>query len=1054
MKRIVSSRSNQQKRKYLEVKETLLPAVADPSKPDYDADMKARVILPLDACSALTLIIGIFCPQVEAAIPDAQETAFIANPRQLILAGRRSGEGYFSQDGHQLVFQAERSPENPFFQIFTLDFRSGDIQQVSPGMGKTTCSFFHPDGKTILFASTHHDPLALEKQKEVLQQRANGQEQRYAWDYDPTMDLFKTAADGGFKQLTDAEGYDAEGSFSPNGKWIAFCSNRHAYQSSAENAQKRLEIDPSFYGEIYLMRSDGTELRRLTQVDGYDGGPFFSPKGDRIIWRRFDEDGIQANIMTMDLDGKDVRILTEDFGMAWAPYYHPSGEYVIFTTNREGFSNFELYIVDHQGAHEPIRISFTDGFDGLPVFSPDGTQLVWTSNRYAAQPGSKDKGHLFMADWNHEAALEAIRQSPKRVRKAMALQKTSTKNTDPVPELEAVPGLDPARNQNPITGLKVQAIPLKAEIHEEDLKQHVNYLASDALEGRMTGEPGAAKAAAYLARVLKQLNVQAISHANGYYQPFTFQSGFQIQPSGSTLQWQSKPDGNHRQSAILDESFRPLPFSSNGSVEGEVVFAGYGLKVPGEGGEGYNSYQGPDVSNKVVLALRYVPESVDPARRSVLNRYAGLRYKAMVAREQGARALLVVTGPQSPNAGKLIGGGTDQSQGDSGILAASISGSLAESLLSHSGKTLSEWQEGMDTENPHEASAITLPGQRVRLSVEIERLRKEDRNVVGVIHPPRVDRNKATYVMIGAHYDHLGHGEVGGFDLEGEKHQIHNGADDNASGVALVLEVAAAFRKRVEQAPEDVSQGLIVALWSGEELGLIGSNYFADNALIPLDRIQAYLNFDMVGRLRENRLTLQGIGSSGNWKSLIERQNILAGFQLVLQEDPYLPTDTTAFYPKNIPVLSFFTGSHEEYHRPGDDPETLNWKGLKRITQLASNMTRFLTSPNDFVLPYAKVEAQASQGSRDTLRAYLGTIPNYTSEVEGVPLTGIRKDSPADKAGLQAKDVIVGLGDQSVKNIYDYTYALDAVTIGEPTQIRVIRGTETLSLPITPMARP
>ena len=210
----------------------------------------------------------------------------------------------------------------------------------------------------------------------------------------------------------------------------------------------------------------------------------------------------------------------------------------------------------------------------------------------------------------------------------------------------------------------------------------------------------------------------------------------------------------------------------------------------------------------------------------------------------------------------------------------------------------------------------------------------------------------------------------------------------------------------------------------------------------------------MVGRLRENRLTLQGIGSSGNWKSLIERQNILAGFQLVLQEDPYLPTDTTAFYPKNIPVLSFFTGSHEEYHRPGDDPETLNWKGLKRITQLASNMTRFLTSPNDFVLPYAKVEAQASQGSRDTLRAYLGTIPNYTSEVEGVPLTGIRKDSPADKAGLQAKDVIVGLGDQSVKNIYDYTYALDAVTIGEPTQIRVIRGTETLSLPITPMARP
>ena len=343
--------------------------------------------------------------------------------------------------------------------------------------------------------------------------------------------------------------------------------------------------------------------------------------------------------------------------------------------------------MDHQGAHEPIRISFTDGFDGLPVFSPDGTQLVWTSNRYQRSQEARTRAPFWLI------GIKQFGLFANRPREYVFMALKISKNTDPVPELEGLQAwTQPATN--PITGLKVQAIPLKAEIHEEDLKQHVNYLASDALEGRMTGEPGAAKAAAYLARVLKQLNVQAISHANGYYQPFTFQSGFQIQPSGSTLQWQSKPDGNHRQSAILDESFRPLPFSSNGSVEGEVVFAGYGLKVPGEGGEGYNSYQGLNVSNKVVLALRYVPESVDPARRSVLNRYAGLRYKAMVAREQGARALLVVTGPQSPNAGKLIGGGTDQSQGDSGILAASISGSLAESLLSQSGKTLSEWQEG------------------------------------------------------------------------------------------------------------------------------------------------------------------------------------------------------------------------------------------------------------------------------------------------------------------------------------------------------------------------
>ena len=322
---------------------------------------------------------------LHAATPSKEETQFIKNPRQLILAGRRSGEGYFSKDGLRLVFQAERSPENPFFQIFTLDFLSGQISQVSPGIGKTTCSFFHPDGRRILFASTHHDPEALSKQKEALDQRATGTEGRYAWDYDPTMDLFERTAEGRFLQLTTAEGYDAEGSYSPNGNWIAFCSNRHAFptQSLSPQDQKRFDIDPSYFGEIYLMQADGRGLKRLTHVDGYDGGPFFSPDGQRIVWRRFDEEGVNADIMTMNLDGSDIQKLTHDFGMAWAPYYHPSQEYLIFTTNREGFSNFELYIVDAKGLHEPVRISYTDGFDGLPVFSPDGQKLVWTSNRYA-----------------------------------------------------------------------------------------------------------------------------------------------------------------------------------------------------------------------------------------------------------------------------------------------------------------------------------------------------------------------------------------------------------------------------------------------------------------------------------------------------------------------------------------------------------------------------------------------------------------------------------------------------------------------------------------------
>ena len=191
---------------------------------------------------------------------------------------------------------------------------------------------------------------------------------------------------------------------------------RDAYPTNKLSAaeQKHLETDPAYFGEIYIMNADGSGQRRLTRTPGYDGGPFFSPDGNRIIWRRFDENGMMADIYTMKLDGSDVRRLT-DFGcMSWAPYFHPSGKYVIFTANKLGFSNFELYLVDGQGEHEPVRVTYTDGFDGLPVFSPDGKQLCWTSGR---TPDGKSQ--LFLADWNHQAALAAVSAAPAQT-KALA----------------------------------------------------------------------------------------------------------------------------------------------------------------------------------------------------------------------------------------------------------------------------------------------------------------------------------------------------------------------------------------------------------------------------------------------------------------------------------------------------------------------------------------------------------------------------------------------------------------------------------------------------------
>ncbi|MFN3533004.1 MAG: M28 family peptidase [Candidatus Brocadia sp.] len=973
---------------------------------------------------------------------EKDERQFLANIRQLTHQGKSAGEGYFSQDGKYLIFQSEREPENPFYQIYIMNLETGDTHRVSPGIGKTTCSFFRSNSKEVLFASTHLDPDAEAKQKAEFEFRASGKRRRFTWDYDANYDIFSAKRDGSaLRRLTDALGYDAEGAYSPDGSKIVFCSLRDAYpiENLSPDDQKRMETNPGYFGEIYIMNADGSEQKRLTNWPGYDGGPFFSPDGEWIIWRHFNEDGMLADVYTMRLDGSDVRRLTDFKSMSWAPYFHPSGEYVIFHSNKFGFTNCELFIVDALGEKEPVRVTFHEKFDGLPVFSPDGKRLAWTSGRTA-----NGDSQLFLADWNHEAALEALKSASVR----SSSQPVQPFNT---PEgLQQKPFDIPPQRDQILEKTRHQFSP---KITATDLRVHVQYLASDELEGRLTGTKGTQLAADYIADYFRSIGLKAIDDNKGYFQEFPFIAGTKIIQEQNCFQITKEDTREKTVQFEVNKDFVPLAFTTNGEVEGEVVFAGYGLSVSGNEGNRYDSYEKLDVKDKIVLVLHHVPEKVGMKRHLELTRYAGLRYKAMLAREHGAKAFLVVIGPKTHGAGSLFPLSSDKESASSGIIAASISGKIAETLFASSGKNLETIQAGLDVEDPRTEAGFDLPNVKIRISTAVEQVKEKDRNVIGLL-PPGDSKENAEYIIIGAHYDHIGYGGSDSLARKGEKGMVHNGADDNASGVSTVLELAAALAAEREMNPQLFKRGVIFALWSGEELGCLGSSYFIEHPTIPLKNVIAYVNFDMVGRLSENNLIVEGIGSSNAWAGLIEKCNVAAGFDLKLHRDPYLPTDATAFYSKEVPIIHFFTGVHEDYNRPTDDPDTLNYDGMVRIAEFARAIVLDLIK-NVERPDYVKV-AKSGESRKEKVfrRTYWGTVPDFASEnIEGVKISTVKPEGPADKAGMKAGDIIVEIAGKKITNLYDYNYMMNAAGAGKPVEVVVLRNGKRETLIVVPIAR-
>jgi hypothetical protein len=573
-------------------------------------------------------------------------------------------------------------------------------------------------------------------------------------------------------------------------------------------------------------------------------------------------------------------------------------------------------------------------------------------------------------------------------------------------------------------------------------RTHVQTLASEKFEGRMAGSPGERLAADYIARELKRIGAQPLPGTNEYFQPFEFTAGTRDGGSSVTVQ---TPGGTRTFAA---PQVQALSFSDTGEVSGTVVFAGYGLVVPESQNFGYDSYVGLDVKDKVVVVLRYFPEDADLRTRTILARYADLRYKAMAARQRGAKALLVVTGPRSPNAGATVPVTFDTALAGSGIVAASVNGDAGSAIFAAApDRPLVDVQKSMDTGNPH-ASGFAIPDVTVTIKAAVERERQTGRNVVAYLPAsgPITGVDKQ-WVALGAHYDHLGRGGSGN-SLAGkdESGRIHHGADDNASGTAAVLAIAETLSKQPRR------RHVLVGFWSAEEIGLIGSNAFVTKPPVPVDQLAAYLNFDMVGRMVDNKLTVQATGTSPAWNRIIEQANVAAGFDLVLQPDPYQPTDVATFNGAGVPALSFFTSTHTDYHRPGDTAEKINYDDLDRIVHFAAAIVKRLADTTE-APQFTKVEQQTDTGSRAGVRVFTGTIPDYATNVKGLLLGGVIGGGPAEQAGLQKGDVIVEIAGQTITNIYDYTYALELLKVGEPVKIVYMRGSERRDTTLTPGAR-
>ncbi len=558
----------------------------------------------------------------------------------------------------------------------------------------------------------------------------------------------------------------------------------------------------------------------------------------------------------------------------------------------------------------------------------------------------------------------------------------------------------------------------------------VKTLAAPDMEGRGAGSKGLTHARDLIVKRYKELKIQPAG-SQGYLQPFSLITGARLK-SDNRL---TVLNASAKKELKTNDDFVPFSFSSSGEAAGTVAFAGYGVTADEYQ---YDDYANLDVKDKIVVVLRYEPSSfATKSGNQGLTHHSQMITKAINAHNHGARALVLVNGKLGDGEEDLLTRfGSVNGPTNVGLVCVQVKNAIAESWLQAAGKSLKDLQDQINSAT--KPASFALPDSfHLSLNVDIETTHATVNNVLAYL-PGQTDE----YVIVGAHYDHLGRGNIDSL-APSQIGQIHPGADDNASGTAGVLELARLLAPQTSQ----LKRGILFMDFAGEELGLLGSAAWVKEPTRPLDKAVAMINMDMIGRIKDDKVYIGGVGTGSTFKTILEQAQKDSTFKIEYSASGYSSSDHTSFVSKKIPVLFFFSGLHSDYHKPSDTWDKINAPSAAKLLDLVANVTLQLASTSEPPAFQTVVEPKAPGGDRAAAGygPYFGSIPDFGENTTGLKFADVKPGSPAAKAGLKAGDVLIQFGDKPIKNIYDFTDALRRSKIGDVVEVKVLRDGQTVT---------